>query len=130
MMKLRYIPPLLVVLIVACALTTFVLVQRRSVTGFAEITFKNLTPDTIKSVWLQRSSLELREHDIKHGEQKSIRFYVDERNPDHTCQIRVTFDDGDSQACDVEIRNGEKSTIYVYVDRLESDILKHTTPEI
>ena len=129
-MKTRYVLLLLVVLIVACGLTAFVLVQRRSATGFSEITFKSLTPDTIKSVWLQHLPLELREHDIKHGEQKSIRFYVDERNPDHTCQIRVTSDGGDSQAYDVEIYNGQKGTVYIYVDRLESDILKHTTPEI
>ena len=96
--------------------------------GFAELTFKNVSADTIKTVWLHHSSLELREHDIKRGDQKSIRFHMDERDPDHTCQIVFSGGNIEMPTCEVVIGNGERHTLYVYQDRIESDILKRSTP--
>lgn len=123
-MKIRYSLPFLIILIVTNAVTAFFLVQHHASNGYAEITFRNLSPNTIQSVWLEYLSLEQRAHDIKRGDQKSIRFYVDKRNVDHTCHIVVIFASGQGHACDVMINNGDNSTVYVYEDRIESDILK------
>ena len=48
-MSIRYLMPALVILIVTNVATAFLLVQRHSMTGYAEITFQNISADTIKS---------------------------------------------------------------------------------
>lgn len=126
-MKPRYLSLVLFVLFLTNVITALFLVRRPPTSGYAEITFHNISADPIQSVWIQRLSTEVRERGIKQGEQKAVRFYVDERNPDHTCQVVVNFGGGQGQTCEVAINNGEKGTVYVYVDRLESDILKRST---
>jgi len=107
--------------------TTLFFTLRHPFDDFAEVILTNKSGELIRSVELRQRRLEMNEPEIKPEEERLVRFYVDAPDLNYTSQLTVNFADGHSLKYDDNLGNGEKHTILIFRDTINTMIRRSTT---